>query len=88
MYISVTQKVLKSCRSKMATLAHEGCDVHGASLLYVKKFFHIYIYIYIGLSLLGDGVSPPPTNQKFSHLPLPTKSQFNPIKKIKKLFLA
>ena len=31
-----THKVLKSCRSKMATLAHDACDVHGASLLYVK----------------------------------------------------
>ena len=69
MYISVTHKVLKSCRSKMATLAHDVCDVHGASSLYIKKFFYIYIYI-------------------FSHLPLPTKSQFNPIKKIKTLFLA
>ena len=35
-YISVTHKVLKSCRSKMATLAHDVCDVHGAFLLYVK----------------------------------------------------
>ena len=31
-----THKVLKSCRSKMATLAHDACDVHGASLLYIK----------------------------------------------------
>ena len=35
-YISVTHKVLKSCRSKMATLAHDVCDVHGASSLYIK----------------------------------------------------
>ena len=34
-YISVTHKVLKSSRSKMATLAHV-CDVHGASSLYIK----------------------------------------------------
>ena len=27
--ISVTHKVLKSCRSKIATLAHDVCDVHG-----------------------------------------------------------
>ena len=73
MYISVTHKVLKSCRSKMATLAHDVCDVHGASSLYIKKFFYIYIYIYIYI---------------FSHLPLPTKSQFNPIKKIKTLFFS
>ena len=30
-YISVTHKVLKSCRSKMATLEHDVCDVHRAS---------------------------------------------------------
>ena len=34
--MSVTHKVLKSCRSKMATLAHDVCDVHGASSLYIK----------------------------------------------------
>ena len=32
----VTHKVLKSCRSKMATLEHDVCDVHGASSLYIK----------------------------------------------------
>ena len=30
-YISVTHKVLKSCRSKMTTLEHNVCDKHGAS---------------------------------------------------------
>ena len=35
-YISVTHKVLKSCRNKMATLAHDICDVQGASL-YIYK---------------------------------------------------
>ena len=34
--ISVTHKVLKSCRSMVATLAHDVCDVHVASYLYVK----------------------------------------------------
>ena len=32
----MTHKVLKSCRSKMATLAHDVCDVHGATSLYIK----------------------------------------------------
>ena len=31
-----THKVLKSCRSKMATLAHDAGDVHRASSLYIK----------------------------------------------------
>ena len=35
-YISVTHKVPKSCRSKMATLEHDVCDVHVASSLYIK----------------------------------------------------
>ena len=35
-YTSVTHKVLKSCRSKMATLARDVSDVHGASSLYIK----------------------------------------------------
>ena len=29
-------KVLKSCRRKMATLEHDVCDMHGASSLYKK----------------------------------------------------
>ena len=32
-YISVTYKVLKSCRSKMATWAHDVYDLHEASSL-------------------------------------------------------
>ena len=28
--------MLKSCRSKIATLAHDVCDVHRASSLYIK----------------------------------------------------
>ena len=32
----VTHKVLKSCRSMMATVAHDVCDVHGAFSLYIK----------------------------------------------------
>ena len=46
-YISVRHKVLKSCRSRMATLAHDVCDVHGASTLYIItcwQSFFIYVY--------------------------------------------
>ena len=35
-YLSVTHRVLKSCRSEIATLAHDVCDVHGGSSLYIK----------------------------------------------------
>ena len=48
-YISETRKVLKSCRSKMATWTHDVCDVHGASSLCMKtcwqsSFCTIHIY--------------------------------------------
>ena len=43
-YISVTHKVLKSCKSKMATLAHDVCDVHGASLLYKKPVGEVVFF--------------------------------------------
>ena len=47
-YISVTHKVLKSCRSKMTTLANDVCDVLGASSLQIKTcwqnpFIHTYV---------------------------------------------
>ena len=66
-YIAVTLKVIKSCKIKMTILAHDVCDVHGASLLYIKtcwqKFLYIYIYIYIhihiGFTLLGGWEEPP-----------------------------
>ena len=35
-HIYLTHKVLKSCRNKMTTLAHDVCDVHGGSSLYIK----------------------------------------------------
>ena len=50
----------------MATLAHDVCDVHGASRLYIKTWCKVYT----GLSLLG-GWGSPPTNQKFGHSPPP-----------------
>ena len=53
------------------------------------------IYIYRVFSTGGMGKSPPPYQSKISSSPpsppdfyfLPTKSQFNPIEKIKMLFL-
>ena len=89
MYISVTQKVLKSCRSKMATLAHDVCDVHGASSLYVKKFFHIYIYIYIyrAFPTGGWGESSPDQPKIFSSAP-PHQKPIQPNKKDKKVIFS
>ena len=88
--MSVTHKVLKSCRSKMATLVHDVWDVHGAFSLYknlLAKFIQDFPY-------WRDGGVPQPTKNLLIH-PLhtkflfpPTKSQFNPIKKIKASFLA
>ena len=63
----MTHKVLKSCRSTIATWAHDVYDVHEASSLYKKpvgEFFYIciciiyYIYIYIYI-YSSDGGSPP-----------------------------
>ena len=82
-YISVTCKVLKSCRSKMATLAHDVCDVRGACSLYIKtcrqsSFTYVYrVYMYIctqGFPYGGIG-EVPPTKQKFSY-PLPPHQVF------------
>ena len=83
----MTHKVLKSCRSKMATLAHDVCDVHGASLLYIKPVGKVCT----GFSLLGGWGSPPPTKNLLLH-PLLTKFLFPPTiqpnEKIKTSFLA
>ena len=38
-YIYVTHKVFKSCKSKMATSAHDVCDVQKASSLYIKTCY-------------------------------------------------
>ena len=85
------QKALKSCKSKMATSAHDVCDVHGASSLYIKTCWKS---LYRVFPTVGMGEVPPSTKNFLIHpLPTkilfpPTKSQFNPIKKIKTLFLA
>ena len=85
----MTYKVLKSCRSKMATLAHDVCGVHGASTLHIKT----------GFSLLrgwgvGGGVGPPTTKNLLIHPPphqifIPShQKSIEPNKKIKTSFLA
>ena len=84
-YISVTHKALKSCRSKMATLAHDVSDVHGASVLYIYK--NLLARFVQGFLYWEDGGAPPSTKNLLIH-PLhtkflfpPTESQFNLIKK-------
>ena len=92
LYISAAHKVLKSCISKIATLAHDVCHVHRAFSLYRKTCWQSLYRI----SLLGGWGSPPPSKNLLVHLlPTkfllrPTKSQFNPPpqKKVKTSFLA
>ena len=71
-YISVTHKVLKSCRSKMATLAHDVCDVHRASLLYIKTCWQS-LYSVFPTGKMGES----PHQQKFAHS-LPPQQIFIP----------
>ena len=66
----------------MATLAHDVCDVHGASSLYIKTCWQS-LYGVFPTGGMGESL----TNKKFAHSPpshqilfLPTKSQFNLIK--------
>ena len=68
-YISVTHKVLKSCRSKMATLEHDVCDVHEASLLYIKTCWQSLYMVFP----TGRGMGESPTNQKSAHSSPPHK---------------
>ena len=87
----MTHKVLKSCRSKMATLAHDVCDVHGASSLYIKTCWQSLYRVFPTGGMAGS----PPTNQKFAHS-LPPHEIFitshqkssQPNKKVKTSFLA
>ena len=71
--VCVTHKVLKSCRSKMATLANDLCDVHGTSLLYIYK--NLPARFVLGLPYLEDGGVLPPIKNLLIH-PLPTKFLF------------
>ena len=92
-YLSATQKVLKSCRSKVAhdvSLAHDVSYVHGASTLYKKHVGKAYTEF----SLLW-GCGSPTTNQKFAHSPHPHQilipshqKLIHPNKKIKMLFFS
>ena len=74
----------------MATLAHDVCDVHGASSLYMKTCWQ---------SLYGvfrtGGMGESPNNKKFAHLPPPHQifipshqKSIQPNKKIKASVLA
>ena len=58
LYISVTHKVLRSCRSKMATLTHYVCDMHGASSLYIKACWQSLYWVF---PTGRDGRVPSPT---------------------------
>ena len=60
----MTHKVLKSCRSKMATLAHDVCDMHGAFSLYMKTCWQSLYRVFP-----AGGRGSPPTNKKFADLP-------------------
>ena len=65
----------------MATLEHDVCDVHGASLLYIKTCWQSLYMVFP----TGEGWgSPPPTKNLLIH-PLPTKFLFPPTKN--KLFV-
>ena len=90
----MTHKVLKSCRSKMSTLAHDVCDVHGASSLYMKTCWqssliyvitYIYIYIYIYIWFIYIQVFPywgdggsPPIQPQICSFPPPPHQIFIP----------
>ena len=74
----------------MATLAHDVCDVHGASLLYIKTCWQ-GLYRVFPTNVWGSF----PTNQKFAHSPPPHQicipqhqMPIQPNKKIKMSFLA
>ena len=51
----MTNKLLKSCTSKMVTLAHDVCNVYGASSLYIKTCWQI---LYRFFPTGGTGESP------------------------------
>ena len=55
LYISVTHKVPKSCINKVATLAHDVFDVHGAFSLYIKTWWQS---LYTVFPTWGMGESP------------------------------
>ena len=75
-HIYLTHKVLKSCRNKMTTLAHDVCDVHGGSSLYIKTYMQSLCRVFPTGEM---GYSPPPNKSLLIH-PLPTKFLFPPTK--------
>ena len=59
-YISVTKKVLKSWRGKMATWALDVLDVHGASSLYIETYWQSLFIIYSFPSTKNPSTLPHP----------------------------
>ena len=88
--ISVIHKVIKSCRSKMATLTHDAFYVHGASSLYIKTCWQS-LYMVFPTGDMGESshqpkicsFTPSPPNFYSSH-----QKSIQPNKKIKTSFLA
>ena len=80
-YISVTQKVLKSCQSKMATWAHAACDVHRASLYIETCWQSSFIMHMYNRVLPTEGMGSPPYQPKICsfppHPPPPTNFLFS-----------
>ena len=66
----MTQKVLKSCRSKIATWAHDVYYVHEASL-YIETCWQssFIMHIYNRVFPTGGMGSPPLTSQRSAHAP-------------------
>ena len=72
----MTHKVLKSCRSKMATLAHDVCDVHATSSLYIKTCWQS-LYGVFPTGGMGESLYQP---KIFSFTPSPPNFYFLPPK--------
>ena len=73
----MTQKVLKSCQSKMATWAHAACDVHRASLYIETCWQSSFIMHMYNRVLPTEGMGSPPYQPKIcSFPPPPTPHQF------------
>ena len=69
-------KVLKSCRRKMATLEHDVCDMHGASSLYIKACWQSLNRVFPSGGM-GESHEQP---KICSFTPFPTKLLFPPTK--------
>ena len=86
----MTNKVLKSCRFKMATLKDDVCDVRGASSLYIKTCWQSLCRVFP-----NGGMGESPNQQKIClftpphQIFIPSHQKLiQPNKKIKTSFLA